>query len=263
MVDLHAASLALGAIALFAIGGWLLSLARRDVSIVDSLWSLFFLLAVAVYAVNTTTGEPRATVLLVLVTLWALRLAGYLTWRNWGEPEDRRYREIRGRNEPGFQWKSLYLIFLLQAVLATLITAPLYAALSSTAPLSLLDYAGIALFLAGFIFETVGDYQLARFKADPANHRRVLDTGLWRYTRHPNYFGEAVVWWGLYLIAVGAGGWWTVFGPLLITFLLLKVSGVTLLEKDIGERRPDYRDYVARTNAFLPGPPRPRAGESS
>jgi steroid 5-alpha reductase family enzyme len=262
MLDWTALSYAVAAVGLLAVAGWLASLPLRDVSIVDSLWPLFFLLGVEVYAVSTDMG-PRGILIVALVAAWALRLCAYLTWRNWGEPEDRRYREIRGRNEPGFQWKSLYLIFLLQAVLATLITAPLYAALSSTAPLSLLDYAGIALFLAGFIFETVGDYQLARFKADPANHRRVLDTGLWRYTRHPNYFGEAVVWWGLYLIAVGAGGWWTVFGPLLITFLLLKVSGVTLLEKDIGERRPDYRDYVARTNAFLPGPPRPRAGESS
>jgi steroid 5-alpha reductase family enzyme len=255
MFDLHAALLALAAIAVLAVAGWLLSVARRDVSIVDSLWSLFFLLAVLVYAANTTTSEPRATIVLILVTLWALRLAGYLTWRNWGEPEDRRYQAIRARNEPGFAWKSLYLVFGLQGLLAAIIAMPLFAGVGGGA-LNVLDYAGIALWLIGFCFETIGDLQLARFKADPANRGRVLDTGLWRYTRHPNYFGETTLWWGYYLIAAAAGGWWTVFAPLLMTLLLLKVSGVSLLEQDIHERRPAYRDYIARTNAFLPWRPR-------
>jgi len=256
MFDLHAALLALAAIAVLAIAGWLLSVAIRDVSIVDSLWSLFFLLGALVYAANTNVGEPRAAVLLVLVTLWALRLAGYLTWRNWGEPEDRRYQAIRARNEPGYTWKSLYLVFGLQGLLAWIIIMPLLAGISGGGTLNALDYAGIALWLLGFGFETIGDWQLARFKADPANRGRVLDTGLWRYTRHPNYFGEATLWWGYYLIAAAAGGWWTVFAPLLMTLLLLKVSGVSLLEQDIHERRPAYRDYIARTNAFLPWRPR-------
>lgn len=255
MFDLHAALLALAAIAVLAVAGWLLSVVKRDASIVDSLWSLFFLLAVVVYAANTATSEPRATIVLVLVTLWALRLAGYLTWRNWGEPEDRRYQAIRVRNEPGFAWKSLYLVFGLQGLLAAIIAMPLIAGVGGGA-LNVLDYAGIALWLLGFGFETIGDWQLTRFKADPANRGRVLDTGLWRYTRHPNYFGEATLWWGYYLIAAAAGGWWTVFAPLLMTLLLLKVSGVSLLEQDIHERRPAYRDYIARTNAFLPWRPR-------
>jgi steroid 5-alpha reductase family enzyme len=120
--------------------------------------------------------------------------------------------------------------------------------------------AGVLLWLAGLLFEVVGDWQLARFRRSRPAPGAVLDTGLWRYTRHPNYFGEALLWWGIYLLALSAGAWWSVVGPLLLTFLLLRVSGVALLEKDIGERRPAYRDYVHRTNAFIPGPPRPAAG---
>jgi steroid 5-alpha reductase family enzyme len=256
MVDPDAALFAVAAIAVVALAGWLLSVARRDASVVDSLWSLFFLAGAWIYAAAAAVHAPRAALLLALVTLWALRLAGYLTWRNWGEPEDRRYRAIRARNQPGFVWKSLYLVFGLQALLAAIIAFPLFAALGGGAALGWLDAAGVALWLIGFGFETVGDWQLARFKADPANRGKVLDTGLWRYTRHPNYFGEAALWWGYYLIAASAGGGWTVFAPLLMTFLLLKVSGVTLLEQDIGERRPAYRDYVTRTNAFLPWLPK-------
>jgi steroid 5-alpha reductase family enzyme len=248
--------LALAAIALLAALGWAGSAAKRDVSIVDSLWPLFFLLGALVYAALAGATGPRAMLLLALVALWALRLAGYLTWRNWGEPEDRRYQAIRARNEPGFAWKSFYLVFGLQAVLAWVIAMPLFAGLSGAAALNAIDYAGALLWILGFGFESIADWQLARFKAGPANRGKVLDTGLWRYTRHPNYFGEALLWWGFFLIATAAGGGWTVFAPLLMTLLLLKVSGVTLLEKDIGERRPDYRAYIARTNAFIPGPPR-------
>jgi len=251
MAEFTAMTAGLVAMLLLAVGGWLLSLTKRDVSIVDSLWSLFFLLGVLVYAAIASNG-PRTILLISLVAVWAVRLAGYLTWRNWGEPEDRRYQAIRERNQPGFAWKSLYLVFGLQAILAWIIAMPLFAGISSTDPLTVLDYAGAALWAFGFGFESIGDWQLARFKANPANRGRVLDSGLWRYTRHPNYFGEAALWWGFYLIALSGGGWWTVFAPLLMTILLLKVSGVSLLEQDIHERRPAYRDYIARTNAFIP-----------
>jgi steroid 5-alpha reductase family enzyme len=233
---------------------WLLSLLLRDVSIVDSMWSIFFLLATAAYIFFGTESGPRMTLVLVLVAVWALRLAIFLTWRNWGEPEDRRYVAIRQRNEPGFALKSLYLVFALQGVLAWVISLPLLAAVSGPYPIGTLDYAGVALWSLGLFFESVGDYQLARFKSDPRNAGMVMDSGLWRYTRHPNYFGDFCVWWGFYLIALSAGGWWTIIAPLLMSFLLLKVSGVTLLEQDIGNRRPRYADYIARTNAFFPGP---------
>jgi steroid 5-alpha reductase family enzyme len=247
---------ALAVLAVFAALGWLLSLPLRNVSIVDSLWSLMFLLAAVTYAVGQAAPGPRAWLVIALVTVWSLRLAGYITWRNRGHGEDFRYQKIRANNEPGFAFQSLYIVFGLQAGLAWVISLPLLAAINSSAPLGWLDGAGAALWLVGMVFEAGGDWQLARFKADPASRGKVLDSGLWRYTRHPNYFGDFCVWWGLFLIALAGGGWWSLAGPLMMSFLLLKVSGVALLEKDIGERRPAYRDYVRRTNAFFPGSPR-------
>jgi len=256
MLDVPAYLSVLVVLLLASVAGWLFSVVRQNVTIVDSLWALFFLLAALTTATLTPQPGPRATLIIVLVAIWAARLSGYLTWRNWGKPEDHRYQGIRRRNEPGFTFKSLYLVFALQAVLAWIIAAPLAAGISSPAPFGLFDAAGITLWVSGFLFETIGDWQLARFKANPENKGKVMDHGLWRYTRHPNYFGEACLWWGYWLIAASAGGWWTVFAPLLMSVLLLKVSGVALLEKDIGERRPAYRDYIARTNAFFPGPRR-------
>jgi len=242
---------------LFALAfvGWSISVPRRNVDVVDTLWSLMFLLAVILYA-----GFPPETVrgrlLFVLVAIWAIRLSVYITARNWGHEEDRRYQAIRARNEPGFAFSSLYRVFLFQAVLAWVISLPLYGAVGSDAPLGPLDYLGIALWLVGFVFEAGGDWQLARFKRDPANAGKVMDRGFWRYTRHPNYFGDFAIWWGFYLIALSAGAWWSIVGPLIMSVLLLRVSGVALLAKDIGQRRPAYAEYIRRTNAFFPGPPR-------
>lgn len=235
---------------------WLVSLVKRDVSIVDSLWSVFFVIAAGVYASVLAAVGPRTTLVLVLVSLWALRLFGYITWRNWGDEEDRRYQAMREKRGKAFAWQSLFVVFLLQAVIAWLVSLPLLGAIEGSAPLGVVDAIGVVLFGVGLFFEAVGDWQLARFKANPDNKGKVMDSGLWRYTRHPNYFGDFTVWWGLYLIAVGAGAWWSFPAPLLMSFFLLKVSGVALLEKDIGERRPKYADYIERTNAFFPGPPK-------
>ncbi len=245
---------ALPFMAAMALIAWAIATARRNAGLVDIFWSLFILLGAMAVAITVSATGTRALLTLTLVAIWALRLAAYLAIRNWSAPEDRRYRAIRARNEPGFAWKSLYLVFGLQAVLAWLVVAPVAASISIDRAIGALDIMGAALAAFGIAFEAVGDAQLARFKSDPANGGRVMDRGLWRYTRHPNYFGEFCVWWGLYAIALGAGAWWTLFSPLLMSVLLLKVSGVTLLEKDIGERRPLYRDYMARTNAFFPGP---------
>lgn len=247
---------ALPFMAVLALAAWAVATVRRNVGLVDIFWSLFLLLAALVYFLSNPDPGARALLTLALVGAWSLRLAGYLAARNWNAPEDHRYRAIRARNEPGFAWKSLYLVFGLQAVLAWLIAAPLAAAISAPGPLGAFDVAGAVIVVFGIAWETVGDAQLARFKADPANAGQVMDRGLWRYSRHPNYFGEFCVWWGFYAIALGTGAWWTVVSPLLMSVLLLRVSGVTLLEKDIGERRPAYRDYVARTNAFFPGSPK-------
>ena len=235
---------------------WLTATVRHNAGLVDICWPLFFLAGALVHAAASSALQQRTLLVLVLVAIWSMRLAVYLAARNWNAPEDRRYRAIRERNDPGFRWKSIYLVFGLQALLAWFISAPLGAAIASTVPLGPLDLAGAVVVVFGIGFESLADAQLARFKSSAGNAKRVMDQGLWRYTRHPNYFGECCVWWGFYLVALGAGGWWSVFSPLLMTVLLLRVSGVALLEKDIGERRPAYRDYALRTNAFLPGRPR-------
>jgi steroid 5-alpha reductase family enzyme len=247
---------ALGILAIAAICTWGLSLARRNVSIVDSLWSMMFVLAACTYARGAGAVGPRGTWVLCLVAVWALRLSVYITWRNWGHGEDRRYRAIRARNEPNFGLKSLYLIFFLQAVLAWIISLPLLGAILNPAPVGILDFLGVALWAVGFAFEAGGDWQLARFKSKAANRGDVMDRGFWRYTRHPNYFGEFCVWWGFYLMAASAGAWWSIVGPALMSVLLIRVSGVPLLEADIGARRPKYAEYMRRTPAFFPGRPK-------
>jgi len=256
MFDVSIWSAALVALLVLAVVAWLYSLATNNVSHVDSLWSLMFLLAAGSYASLTPELTTRAWLVLLLTALWALRLSLYITWRNRGEEEDRRYRKIRQNNEPNFRFKSLYIVFGLQSLLAWLISLPLLAAITSAEPLGFLDVAGVLLWVIGFVFEAGGDWQLARFKGNPENDGKVMQSGLWRYTRHPNYFGNFCIWWGYFLIAVAAGGWWSILSPVLMTFLLLKVSGVALLEKDISERRPKYKEYIERTNAFFPGPPK-------
>jgi steroid 5-alpha reductase family enzyme len=260
-----------GLVVLAAMGfaTWLLSLPLRNVSIVDSLWSLMFLAATIVYVrlapewdvaagPHELAGGPpqRRWLILVLVGLWALRLAVYITVRNLGHGEDRRYVAIRRRNEPHFALKSLWLVFGFQVLLAWIVSLPLLGAALGSKPLGWLDYAGVALWIVGFAFEAGGDWQLARFKADPANQGKVMDRGFWRWTRHPNYFGDFCVWWGFFLIGLSTGAWWGIVGSLIMSVLLMRVSGVTLLEKDIGKRRPGYADYIRRTNAFFPGPRR-------
>ncbi len=253
---LHAAALGLGAGALLALVVWAASVPRRDVSIVDSAWGFLVLLPAVVVAAVLPQDGPRAWAVLALTGAWALRLSAYIAWRHRGQPEDRRYQAIRGRNEPGFEWKSLYLVFGLQALLGWIVAAPLMAAVASPAAWNALDALGLALAAGGLLVEAVADAQMGRFRADPGNRGRVMDHGLWRYSRHPNYFGECCLWWGLWLVAVGSGAWWTVLSPLLMTVLLLKVSGVPLLEKDLGRHRPGYAEYVRRTPAFVPWRPR-------
>lgn len=252
--------IALGAVLLVAALAWVLSILINDVSFVDSLWSLFFLAIAIIFFVDASPESARSIIVLSLVAVWALRLSAHITIRNWGQPEDYRYREIRANNQPGFVVKSLYIVFGLQAVLAWIVAAPLQPAIASAASVGIIDMVAIALWLVGFAFESIGDYQLSRFKADPNSKGRVLDTGLWRYTRHPNYFGEFCIWWAFWLFAASAGAWWTIFAPLLMSFLLLRVSGVAMLERTISDRRPEYAEYVRNTNAFFPGPVRGHSG---
>lgn len=249
------------AVAALAVAGalgilWLVSLPLQNVSIIDLFWGCGFVMIAWIGFLVGTGDSPRNLLVAMFTTLWGLRLASYLTWRNWGEPEDHRYRAMREKRGAAFAWISLFLVFGLQGVIMLVVALPVLVGVTSTTPLTWTDGLGGLLWGTGLFFEAIGDWQLARFKSQPENQGQVCDRGLWRYTRHPNYFGDFLVWWGLYLLAVGGGGLWTFISPLLMSFLLLKVSGVTLLEKSLHERRPAYADYVRRTSAFFPWPPR-------
>lgn len=238
---------------------WLVSLARRDASIVDIYWGPGFAWIAAVACAGGAGGDPaRGALSLALVSLWGLRLGAYLFWRKRGAGEDYRYQAMRRRHGERFGLVSLGTVFGLQGALAWIVSLPVQVVhFSDGGPLGWTDAVGVLLFAVGFVFETVGDWQLARFRADPASRGRVMDRGLWRYTRHPNYFGDACVWWALFAIALATpAGPWTLPAPLLMSFLLLRVSGVTLLERSLRKRRPGYADYVARTSAFFPLPPK-------
>jgi steroid 5-alpha reductase family enzyme len=241
---------------------WLASLPLRDASIADRLWPWLVLLpAMPSAALLQARGGwgARTVTLLVLALAWALRLCIHITWRNWGRGEDPRYAAMRAAAGPGFALRSLATVFLLQALLAMIVCAPLLAAFAAPQGFGALDALGTAIAAFGIVFESVADAQLARFRANPGSRGHVLRSGLWRWSRHPNYFGEACVWWGLALVALGGAGLhgaWVLVSPLLMTVLLLRVSGVRLLERDLAGRRPGYRAYMRATSAFVPWPPR-------
>jgi steroid 5-alpha reductase family enzyme len=241
---------------------WLVSLALRDSSIVDPFWGTGFVIVNWLYFALTPDGLPaRKWIAAILVTIWGLRLSGYLLWRNWGKGEDFRYQKWRQESGKKWWWYSFFKVYLLQGILLWIISAPLLAAQygSASGGLTAFDILAIPVWLVGFFFEAAGDFQLARFKADPANKGKVLDHGVWRYTRHPNYFGDAAQWWAYYLFALGAGGWWTIFSPVIMTILLMRVSGVTLLEKTLTTTKPGYKEYVENTSAFVPWFPHKKA----
>ncbi len=234
---------------------WLVSLVMRNAGIVDVFWGPGFVIVGGFYLV-TANGDPgqRAWLVFGLTTLWAIRLALHIGIRNAGSGEDFRYRAWREHSGRSFWWISLFKVFLLQAVVLWIVSSPLLLA-HSPGPrgrLSLIDLLGLSIFLIGFVWEVVSDWQLTRFKSDQANKGRILTTGLWARSRHPNYFGEAVLWWGLGLLAFPTGGWLSIMGPALITFLLMKVSGVAMLDAALVERRPGYTDYIRSTPAFFP-----------
>ena len=241
---------------------WVLSLFVEDTSIMDPAWGFGFV-AVAWYAqlAGGASFDGRDILLLGAVSLWGLRLGGYLAWRRWGEPEDKRYRRWREEAGSAWWWKSYFKVFLLQGFLMWVISAPLVAAVAITGPaLNWLDALAGMLWLLGFGIETVADWQLARFKSDPTNQGALLTEGLWRYSRHPNYFGETVQWWAFYGFAIMAGAWYTLFSPLLMTFLILRVSGIPILERDLSDAKPGYEEYVRRTPAFIPWFPQEKSG---
>jgi steroid 5-alpha reductase family enzyme len=233
---------------------WLVSLLLRDASIVDIFWGPGFILVGAFYAITISGApSPRGILVFGLVTIWGLRLALHIGIRNAGAGEDFRYRKWRDEAGTSFWWISLFKVFLLQALVLWIVSSPLLLAqLGNGESVTILDVLGVALWGFGFLFEAVADWQLQRFKKNPATSGNVMRSGLWSVSRHPNYFGEAVLWWGLALLALPGGGWLSFLGPLMITFLLLKVSGVSMLDTAMVERRPNYADYIATTPAFVP-----------
>lgn len=254
------AAVGLGVAAIYVTLVWLLSLALKNASIIDIFWGPGFAVLAIAYAILSDDGySGRQTLVIALVCVWSLRLGAHILTRNAGHGEDYRYVKMREHAGDAFWWRSLVTVFFLQGALLWIISAPLLVAVHSDEPdgFAITDYIGAAVWAIGFFFEAVGDFQLVRFKSNPENKGKVMDRGLWRYTRHPNYFGDALLWWGYFIIAAGTPwGFATVFGPVIMTFMLLRVSGVAMLERTIGRRRPGYDEYIRRTSAFIPMPPK-------
>lgn len=259
MTGVAAALVGLGAILAAQTLLWMLSVRLQDASIADAFWGLGFVLLAWLYCMLSPALTPRSWVVAALLTLWGMRLSLHIVRRSRGKGEDPRYRAMRLSDGEAFWWRSLFTVFWLQGALLWFVALPLLVAVRATQPVALtaLDSVGMLLFAVGFGFEAVGDYQLERFRAEPGNHGQVFDRGLWRYTRHPNYFGDATLWWGVYAMTASTpGGWLTLLSPALMTLLLMRVSGVTLLEDGLKASKPGYREYIARTPAFFPWLPR-------
>ena len=234
---------------------WLWSVLIKNVSIVDIFWGFGFVIVNAFYVFNIETINPRNILLLILVSIWGLRLTIYLAVRNIGKGEDYRYQQFRkDYGENRYWWFSYFQVFLLQGILILIVSLPLIGVRSSeTSPdLFWLDYAAIVVWIIGFSFEAGGDYQLYKFKKNNKNKGKLLNTGFWRYTRHPNYFGDSAVWWSYALFSIAAGAYWQVIGAVIMTLLIIKVSGVALLEKTLNNSKPKYKEYIENTNAFFP-----------
>ncbi len=241
---------------------WIASLVLRNASIMDIFWGLgFVLVALAAFLLGAGYA-PRRMLVAVLVAIWGLRLSLHILRRNWGKPEDYRYRAWRKKAGARFWLVSLFQVFLLQGLFLVLVTGPILAAQASPVPdqLTLFDLAGVLVWAVGFFFEAVGDWQLVQFKRTRASRSEILRTGLWAFTRHPNYFGDAAVWWGLFVIALGVPfGLLTVYGPVVMTILLWRVTGAALLEKGLAKTKPGYQEYVESTSGFIPWFPHKRA----
>jgi steroid 5-alpha reductase family enzyme len=253
---------ALAAVAVLGVT-FLVALRVGKHAVVDVAWGLGFVaVALTAYAVSAGTGDDgRRLLVLVMTAAWGLRLAAHIARRSRGHGEDPRYAALLSHASGNRAWYALRRIYLTQAAVMWFVSLPVQVAMFETPGLGLLAWVGVVVWAVGVFFETVGDYQLQRFREDPSSRGQVLDTGLWRYTRHPNYFGDACVWWGIWLVAASAWpGVLTVLSPLVMTWLLARGTGKPLLEKDIGERRPGYAEYVRRTSGFVPLPPRSRQG---
>jgi steroid 5-alpha reductase family enzyme len=236
---------------------WLISIAIKNVSIVDIGWGAGFVLVAVVSGLTVFEELDARWVLVGMTGLWGTRLTLYLAWRNLGHGEDYRYVAIR-KKYPIFPVSSLVIVFALQGVLMWIVSLPVQAGIASAQPnWHPLHAVGMLIWLTGLCFESIGDLQLAMFKANPDNKGKVFDQGFWKYTRHPNYFGDFLVWWGIYIASLSySTEYWTAIGPIVMSIFLMKVSGVALLEKTLANTKDGYKEYVQTTNAFFPGPKR-------
>lgn len=241
---------------------WALSVAINDSSIADIFWGFGFVIIVWILWPLTEGVDDRRRLILALTTIWGLRLGLYLGWRNWGK-EDPRYARLRAHVEAqnkSYAIHSLVHIYLFQGFFMWLVSLVLVFSMVIDSPpaLGLVAWIGVAVWTLGMVFETVGDLQLTRFRGDPTNHGKVMDQGLWRYTRHPNYFGEACVWFGFFLIAVeNPAGVVTLISLATILYALMGPTGKGLLERRMSKKRPDFEEYKRRTSGFFPLPPKP------
>ena len=243
------------AVSVFMAAGWALSLPLRNAAIADSLWGLGFVLIAWLTFFQADGFFPRRLLLCIMATCWGLRLFIHIVSRSRGQGEDPRYAAWRAQYGERFALVSLYRVFLVQALFLWVIAIGLqYGQIAETpARLTWFDAAGFLIWLAGFVIESVSDFQLRRFLADPANKGRIMDRGLWRYSRHPNYFGEALVWWGIFVMVLALPlGFLTIVSPVVITYTLLRLTGVTLMEQTEFSDNPDYQAYIRRTSAFVP-----------
>ncbi len=234
---------------------WIVSVVLHNASIVDLFWGIGFIITASIYLFLSEGYETRKLIVFGLTAIWGLRLSVHISLRNFGKPEDPRYQDFRKKyGEKRYWWISFFQVFLLQGALIWFISAPLFGVMhfSKTNTIGILDIISILVWITGFLFETIGDYQLKRFKSDKKNQGEVLRTGLWKYTRHPNYFGDSMVWWGFGLFSIASGCYLAIVGPIIMTFLLMQVSGVSLLEKNLKKSKPEYKEYIKQTNAFFP-----------
>ena len=232
---------------------FVIALFKRDNSIADIGWGFGFVIVALLTFFLEQGFTARHILVTALVVIWGMRLSTHIYLRNRGKGEDPRYAAWRKNWGNWFVVRSFFQVFILQGLLLLFIAyAIILVNSSSEAGLSALDICGLAVWIIGFLFESIGDLQLKRFIADEQNRGHILNTGLWRYTRHPNYFGEATMWWGIFLIALSVPyGWTAIISPAVITFLLLRVSGVILLEKEFTDNE-EFKEYKRRTSAFIP-----------
>jgi steroid 5-alpha reductase family enzyme len=249
-----------GAVLLYMTGWFIAARIRGRNDIADVAWGLGFILVAIISLVSSGAFSARGLLVSWLVLIWGVRLALHIHSRNRGRGEDPRYRKWREEWGTWFVLRSFLQVFMLQGVLLLLVAVPIvFVNTAASKPLGWLDLLGLAIWLYGFCFEAVGDWQLLKFIRDPGNKGRLMTSGLWRYTRHPNYFGEVTLWWGIWLMTLALpGSWLTIIGPLTITFLILKISGIPMLEKPY-EDRADFQEYKHRTSPFFPLPPKGEA----